>query len=202
MAYIKFASDPNEQRVNKSFANLCSDQSTKNQLQLFNQCFNIYSGDQTIASFCDLSKFDYPVDGFLNIDMEVCHGDTLVLFDNGLSDIPGLPSGGVSPDIMSLDKNYVRGYLIYVYYPKLDGTGADVEPADKTCQLTFVNRALQQTSIPLFNFSAHFCNPNSRNPDDLINKLEIINQNANFSIKVKALLIYVKSSLDPKDCAC
>lgn len=197
MAYIKYSGNPNEVRVNKSFANLCDTNSQKNSLRLFNQCFNVYAKDQTIASFCDLSNFTYPVDGHLYIDFEVCAGDTLVLFDNALDLLVS-----DSPDAVSEDKQYVRGYLAYVYYPTLDSDGADIEPKYKTCTLTFINRTNQQFSIPLFTFTSHFCNPESRDPDDLINKVEITNPHSNFSIKVRALLIYVKSSLDIKNCDC
>ena len=92
--------------------------------------------------------------------------------------------------------------MLYVKYPMTDSDGSDILPADSECQLKITNRNLDEFIMPLSDFFAHFVNPETRGADSLINKIEVVNPNIKFSVKVKGLIIYTKSNSDPSDCAC
>jgi len=227
MSYIKYNDDPLSKRVSDAFANLCSPVPIKKALRLVDKCFGIFNGSQREVNFCDLNKFIYPVDSSLTIDFEVCGEETLAVFDNGPNSIPtftpsgtplGYPFGqageyvessGADPwttepyyYVLESDRNYARGCIVYVEYPTKDGLGDDVLPADMECQVIITNRNLDTFTIPLHDVFAHFANPETRGAESLINKIEIYNPNANFSIKIKGLVIYTKSNSDPNNCAC
>ena len=87
MPYINFQDDPIPQRVNNSFANLCSSDPSKKVLKILDKCFIIVNKGKTEAKFCDLEKLLYPVDGHLLIDFEVCAEERLSVYDNLLEDI-------------------------------------------------------------------------------------------------------------------
>jgi hypothetical protein len=226
MAYIKYNDDPLAKRVSDAFANLCSSVPVKKALRFVDKCFGIFNGSQRETNFCELSKFIYPVDSSLSIDFEVCGEETLSVFDNDTDSIlsytpsgspSGYPfgineeyigSGGSDPSgtpyyyIIESDRNYARGCILYIEYPAKNKLGDDVLPADQECSIVITNRNLETSTLPLHEFFAHFVNPETRGADSLINKIEIYNPNANFSIKVKGLVIYAKSNSDPNNCAC
>lgn len=222
--YIKFQDDPVAKRFNNAYANLCDGDPTKETLKLVNQCFSIFKKSQTIASFCDLSDFIYPVDGHQLIDFEVCAGETLSIFDNQTDLILPTDPNGLVPNyplgkpgeyipisdnygnpayfILPNDRNYVRGCILYVRYPISDKNGDEVLPSDGSCLIKVTDRQLTEMSMPLQQFYSHFANPSARDANKLINKLDIVNPNPTFSIKVSGLIVYVKSNDDPSDCAC
>jgi hypothetical protein len=226
MSYIKYNDDPLSKRVSDAFANLCSSIPTKKALRFVDKCFGIFNGSQREVNFCDLSKFIYPVDSSLSIDFEVCGEETLSVFNNNTDEIVSYsPSGepvnypfgqsseyvesaGIGPSgdpyyyVTENDRNYARGCLLYVEYPIKDKLGDDIFPADKECQVVVTDRNLVSFTMPLHEFFAHFVNPETRGADSLINRIEVHNPNANFSVKVKGLVIYSKSNSDPNNCAC
>lgn len=96
MSYINYQDDPIPQRVNNSFANLCSGNtaSSKKVLKILDKCLIIVNQGKTEAKFCDLEKLLYPADGHLLIDFEVCSEETLSVYDNSLENIlSSSPSG-------------------------------------------------------------------------------------------------------------
>ena len=224
MSYIKFQDDPIAQRFNASFAALCSNESTKQTLKVLDRCFIIANRAKTEAKFCDLEKFQYPVDGHLLIDFEVHPGETLSVYNNSLEDVlSSNPSGSIvnyplgssteyfeivgpssSPEYFVLpnDRSYSRGCVIYVDYPVTDANGEAVIPADMSCNITMYDRELNSQSYPVAQFFSHFANPVTRNANKLINRIEITNPNLNFPIKVRGLIVYVKSNNAPFDCGC
>jgi hypothetical protein len=226
MAYIKYNDDPLAKRVSDAFANLCSSVPVKKSLRFVDKCFGIFNGSQREVNFCELSNFAYPVDSSLSIDFEVCAGETLSVYDNNTDEVvsyepSGSPSNypfgangefvelaGTDPSgtpyyyVVENDRNYARGCILYIDYPSKDKNGDDIVPADYECELVITNRNLDTFTIPLCDFFAHFANPETRGADSLINKIEVNNPNANFSIKVKGLVIYAKSNSDPENCAC
>lgn len=232
MPYIKFQDDPIPQRVNNSFANICSSNSSKRVLKILDKCFIIINQGKTEAKFCDLEKLQYPVDGHLLIDFEVCAQETLSVYDNSLEDIlSSSPSGeelyyplgggteymvpagyttGPSSNpssvpyyfILPADRNYVRGCILYIDYPVKDKNGEDISPEAQSCQVKLTDIDLVQSVHPICNFFSQLGNPMTRNATKLINKIEVYNPNPNFSIKVRGMVIYAKSNPDPNDCAC
>jgi hypothetical protein len=224
MSYIKFQDDPIAQRFNKSYANLCAGDGSKKVLKILDRCFTIFNKTRTEGSFCDLEGFVYPVDGHMMIDFEVCAEETLSIYNNQLDEIlSSSPSGaplnyplgngteymdGEGPSnspiyyILQNDRNYTRGCLLYIHYPSVDKNGDDILPANMNCTIDITDRLLQTSSYPVGEFFSHFSNPVTRNANNLINKIEITNPNLNFSVKVKGMIIYVKSNSDPADCAC
>jgi hypothetical protein len=226
MPYIKYNDDPLSRRVSDAFANLCSSIPVKKSLRLIDKCFSIFNGSQKEVSFCELSAFGYPVDSSLAIDFEVCADETLSVYDNNTDGILSFTPSGTPSNypfgsdgeyvemnvddpssspyyyVVESDRNYARGCILYVKYPLKDKLGNDLLPADQECQIVITNRSLDTFTMPLHEFFAHFANPETRGADSLINKIEIHNPNANFSIKVKGLVIYSKSNSDPENCAC
>lgn len=224
MSYIKFQDDPVARRYNASFAALCANESTKNSLKVLDRCFIIANRAKTEAKFCDLEKFEYPVDGHLLIDFEVHPGETLSVYNNSLEDVlSSNPSGSdlhfplgsgteyfeisgpsSSPEyfILPNDRSYSRGCVLYIDYPTTDLNGEAVIPADLSCSISMTDRELNSQTYPVSQFFSHFANPATRNANKLINRIEITNPNLNFPIKVRGLIVYVKSNNDPFDCGC
>jgi hypothetical protein len=202
MSYIKFQDDPISRRFNSSYANLCAGDPTKKVLKLLDRCFVIINQGTTEAKFCELSKFLYPVDSQLLVDFEVCAEESLSMFDNQLELIPNsTPSSTPTYSLLS-DKVYVRGCIIYVEYPTIDKNGDDILPENASCEIEIVKRDGSSEIYPLCQFFSHFANPQTQTADMLINKINIINPNTTYSIKVKGLIVYVKSNSDPNNCAC
>lgn len=226
MSYIKYNDDPLARRVSDAFANLCAGDPTKKVLKLLDRCFSIFNGAKKESSFCELENFIYPVDSSLSIDFEVCAGETLVVYDNSTdtvlpldpSNTPSnyplgesdeyIPNDSIDPSntptyhVIPNDRNYVRGCILYVKYPVKNKLGDDILPADYECKINFTNRLNEEFTIPLHQFFAHFANPETRDANSLINKIEIVNPNSNYSIKVTGMIVYTKSNNDPSDCAC
>ena len=224
MSYIKFQDDPIAKRYNASFAALCSNELTKSSLKILDRCFIIANRAKTDAKFCDLEKFEYPVDGHILIDFEVHPGETLSVYNNSLEDIlSSSPSGAdanfplgkgteyfeltgpsSSPEYFILPNNraYSRGCVLYVEYPTLDVNGEDVLPEDMSCSVSLYDRELNHMSYPVSQVFSHFANPITRNANKLINRIEITNPNLNFPIMVRGLIVYVKSNNEPFDCGC
>jgi hypothetical protein len=107
--------------------------------------------------------------------------------------------------ILPNDKNFSRGCLLYIDYPKTDKNGEDIMPANMSSSITlesFTNGSTSSITLPLAQLFSHFSNPETLNANNLINKIEITNPNPNFSIKVSGLIVYLKSNNDPNNCAC
>lgn len=232
MPYINYQDDPISQRVNASMANLCSSDPTKKVLKILEKCFVIINKGKTEAKFCDLENMLYPVDGHLMIDFEVCANESLSVYDNQLETVlSSTPSGaelyyplgggteymvpaGYTPGpssspssvpyyyILPADRNYVRGCILYITYPGTDRNGDDIMPENKSCEVKIVDIDLNESVHQISEFFSHLSNPSTRNATKLINKIEIHNPNPNYSIKVRGMVIYVKSNIDPNDCAC
>lgn len=223
MPYSNYQDDPVSQRVNNSFANLCATDPKKMVLKLIDRCFSIFNRGASVAKFCDLENLLYPVDSYQTVDFEVCAGETLVIYDNQLDNIPITPVGNTltnyplgagteyfdlppAPNdhylILPNDRNYARGCILNPMYPNADRNGEDILPANKSCDLIITDLSLTSTAIPLSQAFTYFANPETRNAKKLINKIEIHNPNSNFSVKVKAMIVYVKSNADSSDCAC
>jgi hypothetical protein len=202
MSYIKFQNDPISKRFNSSYANLCAGDPTKKVLKLVDQCFNIVNAGVTEAKFCSLADFLYPVDSQLLIDFEVCANESLSIFDNQLELIPNSTPSGTPTYSLLNDRVYVRGLILYVDYPTIDKNGNDIDPQTVSCELEIVKRDNSTETYPLCQVFAHFANPQTQNAELLINKINIVNLNLNYSIKVKGLIVYVKSNSDPNSCSC
>lgn len=219
--YITFNDDPNANRFNTKYGDLCNSDPTKQTLRLLDRCFTIFNKSKTVAQFCQLQSLLYPVDSYQTVNFEVCAGETLSLFDNQLDQIlpyslpiaaPNYPISAIGEFIpisiddnyyvLLNDRNYVRGCILWVDYPTVDKNGDDVVPANMNCQLNVVNRLLESSIESLGQFYSHFANPVALDANKLINRLEITNPNPNFSVKVSGLIIYTKSNSDPTDCAC
>lgn len=208
MPYSKFNDDPLLQRVSQGFKDLCAAIPSKKMLRLIDQCFVITNQANTEASFCGLSNFIYPVDSFQSINMEVCAGQTLVLFDNGF------PAVGPSntPFELPTDINYARGIILMVTYPTVDKNGADIILGNRNVILKVYAGQDQPDDpnagyeIPLGDFFSHFTNPYATVATNLINRIEIINPNTSpttgFSVVVTGLVIYSKNNADPATCSC
>ena len=224
MAYVTFNDDPISQRFNSSYANICAGDPTKSVLKILDRCFSIFNKSKTDATFCELQNFVYPVDSHQTIDFEVCAGETLSIYNNGLDGIISSTPSGMPLDyplgtntefmlhegpsntpvyyIVSNDRVYSRGCILYITYPTSDKNGNDIDQGNLSAIISFTDKNLTETAYPIGDFFAHFCNPSTRNAKNLINKIDVTNPNANFSIKVKGLIVYVKSNNDPADCNC
>jgi len=188
--YIKYVDDPVKRRVNSAFGNLCAGDAIKNSLQLIDNCFSVFDREKLVASFCDFQNFGFPVDGFSLVDLNVCANSTEVLFNNNLQDI--VEVDGEYP--LDPDKTYARGILLVIHYPSSN----TIEATSYTSTLTMYDRPATGTfDLPVGEAYTYFANPDAVMADKILNKLEITNPNANFSIKVKGLILYTKSNPDP-----
>lgn len=196
--YIKFADDPVRKRVSSAFGNICDSDPKKNTLKLVDSCFSIFNKAQQVAAFCELSKLNYPVDGFSLIDATLCASDTYTVFDNNLDAI--VPVDGQYP--LNTSKTYARGLMLWVEYPKLASDGSEVMPADMSAVISIQDHLLNSPSGFYFHeFFSHFANPDATIAPHLLNKVFVSNISADFSIKLKGLIIYTKTDSDPnKQC--
>jgi len=197
--YIKYVDDPGRKRVSSAFGNLCDGDPKKKALRLFDQCFSIFDKEQQVAAWCELAKLNYPVDGFSQVETEICSQAAGTIFNNNLQTISAV-SGNYPLDE---SKNFARGILLWIQYPKTNSLGGEIIPADMQCQVRLYDRpATSYFSLGTHEFFSHFSNPDGDDATDLLNRLDVYNPNANFSIKVKALIIYTKTNSDPNDVSC
>lgn len=156
-------------------------------LQLFNdKCFKVVEGKEARESFC-LNDFAFPTDGESCVGLTgTVDGGTVVLFDNNVLIEQTSPA-----QLLDSGRLYARGILLKVTYPANDNNGEEILIADKSVTL-LIEKAdtLEVTEYSLYNFFAIFTNPKSNNPSDLINKIEIINPNLDYQVRVSALIVY------------
>jgi hypothetical protein len=154
-------------------------------LQLFNdKCFKVVDGKDTRENFC-LTDFAFPTDGESCVNLTgTIDGGTVSIFDNSV--IPASPV-----QLLDSGKLYARGILIKVTYPANDNNSEEILIANKSVRL-IIERAdtLELTEYPLYNFFAMFTNPKSNDPSELINKIEIVNPNTDYPVRVSALVVY------------
>jgi hypothetical protein len=174
--------------------NFCdSSGNSKPLLQLFDdKCFKITNGTSTSAEFC-LPDFAYPADGYEVISKEVgpagstgpC-GDTVVLFDNQI--FVGSPSE-------ELEENcaYARGIMLKIVFPSEDLNGEELTLVRQKARIRITSSDGVMCNYPLFNLFSIFTNPESLDPYDLINKIEIINPSDEYTFKVEGIVIFTKA---------
>ena len=155
-------------------------------LQLFDdKCFKIVSGSSIAGSFC-LDDFAFPVDGHscLGLDVKVSPGE-LTIFDNEI-----LTTGSPFTDLEEGDV-YARGVIIKVTYPTADDDGDEILIGDKKVELWIEDaETLEYKKHPMYNLFMLFTNPKSNDPRDLINRIKIVNPNANYKVSISALIVY------------
>jgi len=172
----------------------CDNFPSRPKLTLENECFDISAGSDTLTSFCKLAKFAYPADGYANFSRDIgpsggtgfCTG-TFVLFDNKVTSFS--PGDELNPDC-----TYARGVVLLIDYPEQDLNGEDLKIVDQKARLLIYDDAGNVSNIPIHTIFSIFTNPESVEPSDLINKIEVVNPNVNYIITVKALVIYTKTN--------
>ena len=153
-------------------------------LQLFNdKCFKVVDGKETRENFC-LNDFAFPTDGESCLGLTgTVNGGTVSIFDNQV-----IPS---SPLILESGKLYARGILLKVTYPANDNNSEEILIAKKSVRLIIETAdTLAVSEYPLYNFFALFTNPKSNDVSELINKIEIVNPNEDYPVRVSALVTY------------
>jgi|APGre2960657423_1045063.scaffolds.fasta_scaffold05682_3 hypothetical protein len=157
-------------------------------IQLFNdKCFKIVDQKDITGEFC-LADVSLAVDGYTCIGLRLeSSGGTLTLFDNQV--IINSPS-----QILESEKEYVRGILLKITYPIYDNNSEEIALTAKSVKIS-IERAsdMQSLEYPLHNLFIMFMNPKSNDPEDLINKIEIINPNVDYIVKVSALVLFGKA---------
>lgn len=157
-------------------------------LQLFNdKCFKIVDQKDIQGEFC-LGDVTLAVDGYQCVGLNLeTGGGTLTIFDNQV--IINSPS-----QILESGKAYARGVLIKITYPIYDNNSEEILLSKKSVKIS-IERAsdMQSLEYPLHNLFVMFTNPKSNDPEDLINKIEIINPNLDYVIKVSALVLFGKA---------
>lgn len=197
--YIKYADDPVRKRVSSAFGNVCAGDPKKDTLKLFEQCFSIFKKEQQVAAFCELGKLNYPVDGFSIVNVDVCQQSAYTVFNNSLETITAVNEAYP----LSATKNYARGVILWLEYPVANETGAEVVPADMQATLRLFDRpATGQFSLGISQFFSHFSNPNGDDATDILNRLDVYNPSSTFSIKLKGLVIFTKTTDNPNDVSC
>jgi hypothetical protein len=197
--YIKYADDPVKKRVSSAFGNICNSDPKKDSLKLIDKCFSIFKKEQQVAAFCELGKLNYPVDGFSIIDIDVCQESAYTVFNNSLQTIS--LADGEYPLVAS--KAYARGVMLWLEYPLVNEAGQEIGPADMQATLQLFDRpATGQFQLGVSQFFSHFANPDGDDATDLLNRLDVYNPSTTFSIKLKGLVIFAKSTADPNDVSC
>jgi hypothetical protein len=84
MSYIKFKGDPGYKRVNSGMAKLCDPVPVKKSLRLIDNCFSIVDKNVSQVDLCEFSKLSYPADSYVKQELEICQGETVTIFTNGL----------------------------------------------------------------------------------------------------------------------
>lgn len=157
-------------------------------LQLFNdKCFKIVDKKDIMGEFC-LGDVSLAVDGYQCVGLNLeAGGGTMTIFDNQV--IVNSPS-----QILESGKAYARGVLIKVTYPVYNNNSEEIALNKKSVKIS-IERAndMQSLEYPLHNLFVMFTNPKSNDPEDLINKIEIINPNLDYVIKVSALVLFGKA---------
>lgn len=165
------------------FCNCCQDQSI---LQLFsNKCFAIVENDQSHDAFC-LKDYAYPVDGYKCFSFTVSENSEYIIFDNQI--ISSSPNAELEEDEL-----FVRGIMLRIIYPINDNDGEEILITNKKARIYIENSENNALEYPIYDLYIWFTNPKSNLVEDLINKIKIINPNANYKIKISGLIIYGKS---------
>lgn len=84
MSYIKFKGDPSYKLVNSSMSKLCDPVPVKKSLRLIDNCFSIVDKNVSQVDLCDFGGMAYPADAYVKQELEVCQGETVSVFSNGL----------------------------------------------------------------------------------------------------------------------
>lgn len=160
----------------------CGGSESQEILQLFDgKYFGIVDGKNVNEKF-DLSDFAFPTDGYtcagLNIESS---GGTHEIFNNNLP-VPLLT--------LQSGKAYARGLLLKITYPTNDSNSEEILISDKSVTLTIETFDGVSTDYPLYNFFAMFTNPKSNDPSKVINKIEVTNQNTDYTIRISALILF------------
>ena len=151
-------------------------------LQLFDdKCFKIVEADKTTGQFC-MGDFAFPTDGYTCVSLNIPLTGDLTLFDN--STVLPLTE-------LTADTNYVRGIMLQITYPSEDINGDEIAISDKKVTISVETVASGVfVDMPLYNFYAHFTNPRSNDPLDLINRIKITSPSSLFKVDVKGLILY------------
>jgi hypothetical protein len=154
-------------------------------LQLFEDgCFRIVDGKETKGGFC-INDFAFPVDGYncVNLNIELDGGE-ITLFDNKLDEISPLP------ETLESGKAYARGVMIRVAYPINDQNGEELKYTDKSVKIYLENsETFVGSEFPIHDFFTIFTNAKSNRPQDLINKIKIINPNESYNVRINAIIL-------------
>ncbi len=177
-----------------NFCNGCSGSGASKPLfQLFDdKTFKIADGDKTYGDF-DLSDFAYPADGFETISKEICPmgstglcSDNAILFDNQIVLISPIEE-------LNEDCAYARGIMLKIVFPTEDLNGEELSLVRQKARIKITNAAGDVCEYPLFNLFSIFTNPESLDPQDLINKIEVINPSDEYTFKIEGIIIYTKA---------
>jgi hypothetical protein len=151
-------------------------------LQLFgDKTFGITDGTSILEDF-SLSDFAMPVDGHTCVGLNIeSTGGTHTIFNNNLPiPLTELESG----------KDYARGVLLKITYPTNDLNSEEILIGDKSVELEIETFDGISTTYPLYNLFIMFTNPKSNDPAKLINKIEIINPNTDYAIRITGLVVF------------
>jgi hypothetical protein len=161
----------------------CGGNANQPVLQVINNCFSITDGKDILGQFC-LNDFGFPTDGHtcIGINVDSDHG-TKNIFNNEL--LVFSPAG----ELIS-GKAYARGILLKIIYPTTDNNGEDIILTNKNVILSIETYDGNVSEYPLYNFFSIFTNPKSNEPSQLINKIDIINPNTDYSIRISALVLF------------
>lgn len=161
----------------------CGGNANQPVLQVLDKCFSIADGKNITGQFC-LNDFGFPTDGHscIGINVDSVHGSKNI-FDNEIL------AFSPAEDLIS-GKSYARGVLIKITYPSSDNNGEDLLITNKNVIISIETYDGTTTEYPLYNFFSIFTNPKSNDPSQLINKIDIINPNADYSVRITALVLF------------
>lgn len=170
MSYIKFKGDPSYKRVNTDMSNLCDSVPVKKSLRLLDNCFSIVDKNVSQVDLCDFTKLAYPADSYVKQELEICQGETVSIFSNGLV-------GGTTGIAATVDGNSTITLAIannsIKIGSKVSGTGIQANTT-----VTAINGVTVTLSLPA----------TETNAAETLTFIEVLNPNKAY---VKGIILYV-----------
>jgi hypothetical protein len=160
-------------------ANICNGINNTMNLELVDGCFSIVKGANILSELCCFKGLVSPVDGFRRTTEQIESNSSFVIFDNKFD---------VSPS-NSL-RLQTRGFIIFVGYPTIDDAGIEIDDSELNLIIRITNNNGESFDVPFYLFYSVLNNPITTDVDNLINKVEIINNN-NYTVNASILTILV-----------
>lgn len=104
--------------------------------------------------------------------------------------------------MLSTDKQYARAILLSIKYPDLNDLGISILQGDKNALITITDKAGLSNPMYVNTFYSYLANPLTIGPTQIQDTFTVENVSSNYTINIRALVIYVKTTTSPNDHTC